>query len=249
MKNMKKILTVACAMALSAAIAVGGTLAYLTKTTETVTNTFTVGKVNITLNEAKVNEDGKPVDASGNVVTDLATAHRVTENDYHLLPGHNYTKDPTVYVTKGSEECYVRMFVTITKSAAWDAIFSDHAGEFTLTDIVKGYDADAWLYQGNDEDKAAPDTRTYEFWYKDKVTNIPANAEGNSDKALKALFTDIQVPGILTNAELETVSGFHIYVVAQAIQADGFTGTNAAASAFGAAPAITGSDLIPSAQS
>ena len=38
-------------------LSVGATLAYLTSTTQTVKNTFTVGKVNITLDEVKVNEN------------------------------------------------------------------------------------------------------------------------------------------------------------------------------------------------
>jgi len=59
-----------------------GTLAYLTAT-DTVTNTFTVGKVQITLDEA-------PVDANG----ETTDGDRVKKNNYHLLPGHEYDKDP-----------------------------------------------------------------------------------------------------------------------------------------------------------
>ena len=59
MKKFKALLVVACALLLVAA-SVFGTMAYLTST-DTVTNTFTVGKVAIKLDEAKVNTDGTPV--------------------------------------------------------------------------------------------------------------------------------------------------------------------------------------------
>ena len=95
MKKFKALLVVACALLLVAA-SVFGTMAYLTST-DTVTNTFTVGKVNIKLDEAKVDADGKPV----------TPAERVKENSYKLLPGHTYTKDPIIHVDANSEDCYL----------------------------------------------------------------------------------------------------------------------------------------------
>ena len=86
---------VLCAVLLVTA-SVLGTMAYLTSRDEVV-NTFTVGKVAITLDEAKVNADGTPV-------TDAA---RVENNAYHLLPGHTYTKDPTVHVQANSENSFI----------------------------------------------------------------------------------------------------------------------------------------------
>ncbi|MDO4567452.1 MAG: SipW-dependent-type signal peptide-containing protein [Clostridia bacterium] len=79
-------------------IAAGGTLAYLTSQ-ETVTNTFTVGDVDVTLDEAKV-------DAYGVVLTGEEAA-RVKANEYKLIPGHKYAKDPTVHVQPGSEASYI----------------------------------------------------------------------------------------------------------------------------------------------
>ena len=54
--RIKPLLTLCCALLLVAA-GVFGTLAYLTGT-DTVNNTFTVGNVKITLDEAKVTTDG-----------------------------------------------------------------------------------------------------------------------------------------------------------------------------------------------
>lgn len=96
MKTKKVILTVA-AMALVAVVAVSATFAYLTSITGPVKNTFTVGEVKITLDEVKVDEYGVPV----------TPETRVTENTYKLLPGHTYTKDPTVHVLAGSEASWV----------------------------------------------------------------------------------------------------------------------------------------------
>ncbi len=100
MKTKRKALLLSLCAVLLVVASVMGTMAYLTSTA-TVTNTFTVGDaVTITLDEAKVNPDGTPVTG----------AARVTENSYKLMPGHKYTKDPTVHVTGG--ECYV--FVKVT---------------------------------------------------------------------------------------------------------------------------------------
>lgn len=96
MKSKKKVfLTVLCAAALVVA-SVLGTMAYLTSK-DTVTNTFTVGDVNIKLDEAKVDTAGAPV----------SPAERVKTNSYKLIPGHTYTKDPTVHVTAGSENSWI----------------------------------------------------------------------------------------------------------------------------------------------
>ena len=111
MKKFKALLVVACALLLVAA-SVFGTMAYLTST-DTVTNTFTVGKVAIKLDEAKVNTDGTPV----------ANAERVKANEYKLLPGHTYTKDPVLTVKGGSEDAYVRLLVTINKASALKEVF------------------------------------------------------------------------------------------------------------------------------
>ena len=92
----RKILVSVAALALVAAISIGGTLAYLTSTAK-VENTFTVGNVSITLDEAKVNEYG----------TKVENADRVPGNEYKLIPGHTYTKDPTIHVGGLSENCYL----------------------------------------------------------------------------------------------------------------------------------------------
>ena len=211
---MKKKLMTVLALVLVIAMSVAGTYAYLTSTDEVV-NTFTVGNVAITLDEAKV-------DANGNVVQDAA---RVKANSYKLLPGHNYAKDPMVTVKAGSESSYVKMTVTFTKAAELDAIFAPNGAP--LTSIFNGYDGTTWIYK-NVTENTTDNTRTYEFWYKDTV------AAPTTDVALDALFDSITVPSTITNKQLDSIKGMTITVNAYAIQADGFTTPEAAWAAFGA---------------
>ncbi len=211
MKKFKALLVVACVLLLVAA-SVFGTMAYLTSTDE-VKNTFTVGKVNIKLDEAKANTDGSLVEG----------AARVKANSYKLLPGHTYNKDPMVTVLSGSEPSYVKMTVTFSKANELDAIFAPTGAD--LTSIFKGYNAANWIAKGNTKDTTA-NTRTYEFWYKEAV------GAPTADVALDALFDSITVPGEITGEQLETIKGMTITVNAYAIQADGFADATAAWAAF-----------------
>lgn len=66
----------------------GGTVAWLVATSDTVTNTFTYGNINIALAET-------------------------TGEDYKIIPGKDIPKDPKVTVTAGSEACW--LFVKVEK--------------------------------------------------------------------------------------------------------------------------------------
>ena len=213
---MKKKILVAClCVALAVLTIAGTTLAYLTSKDE-VTNTFTVGNVQIKLDEAKANPDGSLV----------ANADRVKANSYKLIPGHTYNKDPMVTVLKGSESSYIKMTVTFSKAAELDAIFAPNGAD--MTSIFNGYDSTNWIYKGNSKD-ATNNTRTYEFWYKATVAAPDANV------ALDALFDSITVPGTITNTQLATIANMTITVNAYAIQADGFATPEAAWAAYAAA--------------
>lgn len=205
----KALLMSLCAVLLVAA-SVLGTMAYLTDSKD-VKNTFTVGNVAITLDEAKVDDNGNAINKQGNQVTNLADAERVPGNAYKLLPGRTYTKDPTVTVLTPSVASYVKMTVTFTKANALDAIFAPTGAD--LTSIFGGYDAATWIYKGNTKEG---DTRTYEFWYK---TTVDATAAAQT---LEPLFTSIIVPGTINNDQLKSIDGMTINVNAYAIQADGF---------------------------
>ena len=105
MKSKKKVLvTVLCAVMLVVG-SVLGTMAYLTSQSE-VNNTFTVGAVNITLDETAVDDNGVA----------LQGVDRRTANTYKLMPGHYYIKDPIVHVTPGSELSWI--FVKVDNGIA-----------------------------------------------------------------------------------------------------------------------------------
>lgn len=209
---MKKKLMTVLALVLVVAMSVAGTYAYLTSQ-DTVVNTFTVGDVQIKLDEAKANPDGSLA----------AGTERVKANSYKLLPGHKYNKDPMVTVLSGSESSYVKMTVTFSKAAELDAIFDPNGAN--MTSIFNGYDSTNWELKNVTKDTNA-NTRTYEFWYKAPV------AAPNGDVALDALFDSITVPGTINNAQLKTIEGMTITVNAYAIQADGFGTAEAAWEAY-----------------
>lgn len=83
---MNKKLITAASIALAACVAIGGTIAYLTAETDTITNTFTVGDVNVTLTEENA--------------VDNAQSFKVT-------PGVPVEKKADVSVVPGSEEAYI----------------------------------------------------------------------------------------------------------------------------------------------
>lgn len=236
----KALLLTLCAVLLIAA-SVLGTMAYLTSSAE-VKNTFTVGKVEIKLDEAKVDE-------LGNVVSD----NRVTANSYKLMPGNTYTKDPTVTVLNGSEESYVRMKVTFNNATKIIALCTDpeFAGDgptgvenaFPLIRMVNFVEANAAKWDGIIPDNMVEmedmllmpkyfaydetaDTLTYIFYYRETVTATTA------DVVLPVLFNSITVPEWVTGEQLAELNNFKITVVAEAIQAGSFADADDAWSHF-----------------
>lgn len=211
MKTRTKVLGLLMAAVLLVTATVFGTMAYLTSK-DTVTNTFTVGKVQITLDEADVKLDGT-----------YETNHdaRVKENDYKLMPGHTYIKDPTVTVKAGSEESYVRMLVTISDIENVKAALG---ADFLPENFVNGtWDSTTWVSSGTTEKEGSA---TYEFRYKETV------AAPNADVVLKDLFESFTIPGTVDNDGLAKLEDVTVTVIAQAIQADGFADANAAWDAF-----------------
>ncbi len=214
--KVKQIIALVVIVALLMAGSVLVTFAYLTST-QTVTNTFTVGKVEITLDEAKVNLKGEPVNAADEVV-ELEEAPRVAENSYKLIPGHTYTKDPTVTVVTGSEESYIRMMVTIEKYADLCAAYGKTVGQLQLSDLIVGEFGEGWTV----ENKGAG---VFECRYAELC---------DGSKPIPALFEKIKIPGEIKNAALDTLDGMKIVVVAHAIQADGLGTAEQAWAAFDA---------------
>ncbi|MCI8472124.1 MAG: hypothetical protein HFE65_03350 [Clostridiales bacterium] len=163
--------TKACIAALCAVVLVAAsvfaTVAYLTSTAE-VTNTFTYGKVAITLDEAKVNEYGATIE----------TADRVTGNKYKLIPGHSCTKDPTIHVSADSENCW--LFAKVENGLGEDAFLGIDSDKWTLVPNTTN------VYAYNNVSKADDDVIVFESFtfgenadpkdYKDATITVTAYA-------------------------------------------------------------------------
>lgn len=81
---------------------IGGTVAWLTATSDTVTNTFTTSDIKVELKETK------------------GSLNSVTGNrEFKMIPGYTIEKDPKATVVSGSEECW--LFVKLEKSANFDS--------------------------------------------------------------------------------------------------------------------------------
>ena len=96
----KKTLAMLLAVCLMATAVIGGSLAYFTDT-DAKTNTFTVGKVDITLVEDKWVEDSK------------------------IIPGATIDKNPTITVAEDSETAYT--FMKVELSQDFVALLTEYA--------------------------------------------------------------------------------------------------------------------------
>lgn len=85
-----KIALFALSLVAVAAIGVGATLAYFTDSTN-VSNVITMGNVDVELTEPKYSE----IADDNNEIT-------------NVVPNQLITKDPTITVAEGSEDCYIR---------------------------------------------------------------------------------------------------------------------------------------------
>lgn len=112
----KKVTAIALAVCILAVAVIGATMAYFTDT-DSKTNTFTFGKVDIDLTE-KSNEDKEKGVKAGTVGTDGGITYP------GVLPGLVYSKIPTVTVKDDSLPAYVVITATIPIIYDWDGLFN-----------------------------------------------------------------------------------------------------------------------------
>lgn len=93
----KKTLALLLSLVLVFGVIAGGTLAWLTAQSDTVTNTFTTSDIKVELKET-------------------------TGASYKMIPGYTISKDPKATVLTGSEECY--LFVKLEKSTNFDSFMT-----------------------------------------------------------------------------------------------------------------------------
>ena len=188
MKAMSKVLLLALCAVLLVVSTVFATFAYLTST-DSVENTFTFGRVSITLDEATVNTDGTIKSGSDREKTE----GRTDANKYHLIPGHMYTKDPTIHVSDDSEDCW--LFVKL-ENGLKGIIESDPA--MSIEDQM---------------------TKMNNWTLIDQTKNIYAYNAIVSKNAHIPVFDAFE---LTDNAEVQNYGSAKIVVTAYAVQADGF---------------------------
>ena len=121
-----RVLVMAVALTLIIGGIIGGSVAWLTATSDTVTNTFTVGDIQIELKET-------------------------TGNNYTMVPGNDISKDPKVTVKKGSEACWlfvkiegknnIENFVTYEIADGWTALTGVTGVFYRKVDAAKTEDS------------------------------------------------------------------------------------------------------------
>lgn len=209
MKNMRKNIITALAMILVAVISVSATLAYMTAKSGTVTNTFTIGGVKITLDETKVDS------ATGKIGNNT---ERVAKNDYPFAPGATYDKDPKVTNT-GEDKAWIAVTLTFNK-AQHDAL----KAALGATNVLGMFDIKSgWKYNATPVDNGTK--TTYTFMYT--AAAVESGAE-------QILFTKVTIPAGLNvqdtsgNMKTEWSTNFVLDLNAYACQAENVTATQAA---------------------
>lgn len=214
----KKIISLCLVIALVATAIAGATLAYFNDTTGPVENTFTVGNVDIELDEPKWDDD----------------------EDHHFLPGVSFDKDPTITVEPGSDDCWIFMEAEMNKFNSWlrlvgikygftgvlekcPACGDECKGHMDPAKLLAFFDSgdyqaavdewfaevkhDEWKIMNLDEVKASieksftdPSIKTIKpiFGYKTVL----------SEGAEKTLFTKVTMPSYITDEEL-ALAGFN----------------------------------------
>ncbi len=140
----KKILVTVVAAALLLCVAVGGTIAYLTAQSDTVTNTFSTSNIQVKLTETGATK-----------ATEDATV--LTNASFKVIPGASATKDPKAWVVKDSEPAWLFVKITETGNIAvaaaegaaavryvgytintsWETLYENVGGETVIYRAVK----------------------------------------------------------------------------------------------------------------
>lgn len=225
MKNSKlrRALLLLASAVLLVSLSVGATLAYLTSTTDTVVNTFTVGNVNIKLDEAQVDY----VEAENKYVEKTDGSRTEVGNQYKILPGVVIAKDPTVTVLATSEKCYVRALITVESNQLADKLMDgaalnwvkEFSDEWTVYGITIVTD-DPIVYE--EDGKTVKDPGKVVRVYEVRYNSIVNAADG--DVKLDDIFERIEVPGEIDETAVQNLASVKIDVVAHAIQSNGFEG-------------------------
>ena len=226
----KKVISLILCAALLTVAVIGGTLAYFTDMDD-ATNTFTVGKVDIELEEP--NWEG---------------------NDQTLMPGTTLPKDPTITVESDSEDCYLFVELDMTRYVPLLAAFLEDNGyeaadlqkhsvreEFT-SQYLEGFVDEKWTIMNTDEILAAVATGNPTHLIIDLGYNVEGGVLEANDQV--TLFTAIKMPETVDSEEARLFWAFAdgtvkeentpvtIGITAYAIQAENIDDLDAAYAAL-----------------
>ena len=187
--NKKK--TIISAIVLLAIVAVGGAIAYFTDT-DTKTNTFTVGNVDITLSE----EHWSTTDSNNNNIPDAA------EN---IAPGVSVAKDPVITNVSATAPAYVYAKVEIpcTTDATPEEIF-------TLNTIGSG-----WTLMNDGACNNGVATKVYNYGTASAMTALAAGS------ATPAVFSSVSLNSSITGSETGLSGNKNVVVTGYGIQTNG----------------------------
>lgn len=182
MKKSKKFLALVLSLAVIAVTSVSPTFSWLSAQSERVVNTFAGGAIAIVVDEAKVGPDGSVVEGG-----------RVTENRYKYVAGAVLDKDPTPTILKGSDSCYVFLYL-----------------ENELTDKFSlNIDNDSWK-------AVAQDGGNTLYVYSTKVDA----SQAENDVVLNPIFTKVTVSDSLTAEDINNLGERTLCVTAYAVQTE-----------------------------
>lgn len=182
-RNGKKLIALLLVLVLLLGCGIGGTLAWLSATSGIVTNTFTVGDVNIDLKEHELGADGK-----------LTTEETTAVDTYKIVPGDTQPKDPFVTVEANSEDSWIFVQVKEVNNAVTG---NDEASKYVTWAIAEG-----WTKLGETSNGVSTYYRS---------TNYTTSAEGVTYYVLKGDSTNgangyVSYDSNLTKANLEAVN-------------------------------------------
>lgn len=201
----KRKITAVAAFALIVFSYVLTTIAWLTMQTGEVTNTFTVGDVDIELQEHEIDNNTHGLSnilyTQGNIEID-----KVNKGiNYYYVPGLTMKKDPTVVVQGGSAACW--LFIKIVPATNHFSGDDENSIIQWEIDDTKDTNDSAW--------KQVPDTKYY--WYR-KVDAATASA-GVSYNVLKN--NSVRINDIFSEEQFESIKYTpRLYIRAGAIQSD-----------------------------
>lgn len=206
----KKILVAALTLSLALVVAVGGTLAFLSDSTEALTNTFSVGPgyepespdsphQGLWVDEINwADPDGGRIEQGGNQYLDL-------------LPGSNVTKDPTFHMTAGSVKSRVVM-----KIVGLDTLNDNHftisygpitydedTGEISATALNVGTSGETWQKIANLDGSTTNLNATLDGYY---LYNEAVDASDSAVQVdLEPLFKYIELDKNVTDEQFKFI--------------------------------------------